>query len=376
VKLLLNEIRQLSKFSCAGLLMSQRSMLLLGTIGLAALSPNCCAFNDAKFERVEVIVGGILPDEGGTWNSEDSPLLRPFGIDFNNSGQMYIVELEGGRVFQLTGTVQPVKLSGDGSKSYRRDWGPLVDATYNGMHNCAVTSNGDIFIADSWNHCIRKVDAKTAIVSTFAGTGKGGFSGDGGPAVDAAFDFIMCITLNHSGELLHVADLKNRRIREIDLKSGLVTTIAGNGKRGVPVDGSKATEAPLEDPRAVASDSRGNVYILERNGNALRVVRTDGTIHTVAGDGTRGFKDGDALQSQFGSPKHICVDDKDNVFIADDENKAIRKYDPVSGKVTTVLGRGFGEKKLQLLHPHGVCWQKDWLYVLDTSHNRILRLKP
>ena len=328
------------------------------------------------FASVDIVVGGVLKEEGGDWDPSSGILLRPFGIDFNQQGQMFIVELEGGRVHRVDASGQLTTISGDGSKSYTGDGGPLANATYNGMHNCAVTPNGDLYIADSWNHCIRKVDAKTGVVSTIAGTGKPGFSGDGGSATEAAFDFIMCITLNHTGDVLHVADLKNRRIRAINLKTGTVSTVAGNGKKGVPANGSRATESPLVDPRAVAADSKGNVYILERGGNALRVVKTDATIHTVAGDGRRGFKDGAALQAQFGSPKHICVDSSDNVYIADDENKAIRKFDPVEAKVSTVLGRGHGEQKLQLLHPHGVCRENGMLYVVDTSHNRILRMKP
>ena len=334
------------------------------------------AAHASEFAGVEVVIGGILKAEGGDWDPEASPLRRPFGIDFNRDGQMFIVELEGGRIHRLDLSGTLLHVSGDGSKSYKGDGGPLATATYNGMHNCAVTPNGDLYIADSWNHCVRRIDAKTEIVTTIAGTGKSGFSGVGGPAKDATFNFTMCITLNHDSDVLHVADLNNLRIRAINLSTGIVSTIAGNGKKGVPQDGAKATDAPLVDPRAVAADSAGNVYILERSGNALRVVQPDGRIYTVAGSGTQGFRDGAALEAEFGSPKHVCVDDQDNVYIADDANSAIRKFDPRTKTVTTILGRGFGEEKLQLSQPHGVCWEKDWLYVLDTSHNRILRLKP
>lgn len=350
--------------------------LLLSFLLLVSTSAAIHAEEAAGFRNVDIVIGGMLKKEGGRWDPQDSPLKRPFGIDFNRNGEMFIVELEGGRVHQLSPSGQLSKISGDGSKSYLGDGGPASEATFNGMHNCAVTPNGDIYIADSWNHCIRRIDAKTGVISTVAGTGTAGFSGDGGPADKATFDFIMCITLNPTADVLHIADLKNRRIRAVSLSGGLVETIAGNGKKGVPADGVTAVDAPLADPRAVAADSHGNVYILERGGNALRVVRPDGTIHTVAGTGKRGFKDGAALTAQFGSPKHICVDSSDNVFIADDANKAIRKYDPVTKQVTTVLGRGHGEKKLSLLQPHGVCWENGSLYVLDTSHNRLLKMTP
>jgi streptogramin lyase len=160
----------------------------------------------------------------------------------------------------------------------------------------------------------------------------------------------------------------------MDLESGQVRTVAGNGTKGAPADGEAADKSPLVDPRAVASDSQGNQYILERGGHALRVVRPDGTIHTVAGTGEKGFRDGEGLQAQFGSPKHICCDPDDKVYIADDLNGAVRQYDPETGQVSTILGRGFGDARITLEHPHGVRWHSGSLYVVDTGHNRILRV--
>ena len=327
-------------------------------------------------ERVEFVVGALREGEGGSWDPQSSPLKRPFGIDFNRNGVGFIVELEGGRIFELGATGQLRNISGDGSRSYRGDGQPAATATYNGMHNCAITPNGDIYIADTWNHCVRRIDARTGLVSTWAGNGNAAFSGDGGEAKNASFDYVMCITLNADSSLLHIADLKNRRIRVVDVKTGFVSTIAGNGQRGVPRDGEPAAAAPLTDPRAVAADSKGQVYILERGGHALRVVRNDGTIETVAGTGKRGYQDGPALQAMFAAPKHICVDNDDNVYIADDLNGAIRRFDPARGTVTTVLGRGAGDKRIRLLNPHGVCIHGKWLYVMDTSHNRVLRMQP
>lgn len=331
--------------------------------------------DELKFDNVEIVVGDFLTGEGGGWSPESSPLKRPFGVDFNKLGQMFIVELEGGRIHRLDKTGELLWVSGDEKKGYSGDGDTLGSAVYNGMHNCAVTPNGDLYIADSWNHCVRRVDGKTGVVTTVAGTGKPGFSGDGSDATKAEFNFIMCITLNHTNDVLHIADLKNLRVRALDLESGIVTTIAGNGEKGTPKDGAKATEAPLADPRAVVADSKNNVYILERSGHALRVIRPDGTIQTVAGTGEKGFKDGAATATRFGSPKHVCVDNGDNVYIADDQNKAIRKFDASTGKVSTILGAGYGEEKLTLSHPHGVCFEDGWLYVVDTGNNRILRTK-
>ncbi|QDT08559.1 hypothetical protein [Planctomycetes bacterium K23_9] len=325
---------------------------------------------------VEFIVGGYRAPEGGQWEPAESPLDSPFGIDFDSRGNLFVVELGGGRVHKRSTDGFLSLLGGDGSKSYRGDGGPLLQATFNGMHNCAVAPNGDLYIADSWNHCIRRVEHHSRTITTFAGTGEAGFSGDGGPARQATFDFIMCITLNHDATKLHVADLKNRRIREIDLQTNKIITVAGNGDKGIPTDGHDATTSPLVDPRAVAADSKGRIYVLERNGQALRVVHADGSIYTVAGTGKRGYKDGDAMDATFGSPKHICIDDQDNVYVADDQNRAIRRYDPKNKTVSTVLGNGHGDAKIQLSHPHGVTWENKSLYVVDTGNNRILEITP
>ncbi len=226
------------------------------------------------------------------------------------------------------------------------------------MHNVAVTPSGDIYIADSWNHCIRKINSKTHIISTIAGTGNPGFSGDGGIATQATFNYVMCITLNNTNDKLFVADLKNRRIRTVDLRKGLVKTIAGNGNQGIPEDGSLALQSPLVDPRAVAVDSENRIYILERSGHALRIVDKTGKIYTVAGTGEKGFKDGPALEAQFNSPKHLCIDNNDNVIIADDQNQVIRRFNPETKIVTTILGQGIGNPSIQLKQPHGVCIEK------------------
>ncbi|MCP4171125.1 MAG: hypothetical protein GY758_10180 [Fuerstiella sp.] len=324
-------------------------------------------------QRSSVVIGESLADV-----DEPKPgrLDMPFGVDFDKQGNMYIVELTGGRVHKLDAAGQFTTIAGDGSEGYTGDGGPAKDATFNGMHNVAVTPAGDLYIADSWNHCIRRIDGETGIISTIAGTGKPGFSGDNGPAVEATFNFLMCVSLNSDDDKLYVADLKNLRIRMVDLRTGNVSTVAGNGEKGVPADGSKAAESPLIDPRAVAVDSKDNIYILERGGHALRVVTPDGRIRTVAGTGKAGGADGAALTAELNSPKHVAIDADDNVIIADDQNKRVRLYDPNNGSVTSILGSGVKKPRRGLLRPHGVCVHEDGsIYVVDTGHHRVLRLQ-
>jgi streptogramin lyase len=324
--------------------------------------------------KVTVVVGHLLPSEGGPAQTPSSPLDSPFGIDFDPGGNMTIIELAGGRVHRLAPGGRLTQIAGDGSAGYGGDGGPAARATFNGMHNLAVRPSGDVFIADAWNHCIRKIDAASGVITTFAGTGTAGFSGDGGPAKEATFNFLMCVTLSPDNRRLHLADLKNLRVRVIDLETGRVDTVAGNGVQGVPPDGAVANNSPLVDPRAVAADAQGTVYILERSGHALRAVGPDGAIRTVAGTGERGYRDGPALEAQLNSPKHVCVDPAGNVYIADEGNQAIRKYDPQNRTLTTVVGRGRGNPAVELNRPHGVCFEKGTLYIVDSGNNRILRL--
>jgi sugar lactone lactonase YvrE len=328
----------------------------------------------AAAPKVSVVVGSLLPEEGGPRRTATSPLTSPFGVDFNRQGDMYIVELEGGRVHERSSDGTFRTISGNGQAGYGGDGGPAQAAVFNGMHNVAVTPEGDVFISDSWNHCIRRIDKSSGLISTIAGTGEPGFAGDGGPAASARFNYLMCVTLNQAGDKLFIADLRNRRIRLIDLPTEVVTTVAGNGEQGVPHDGDSAARSPLVDPRAVAVDSTDRIYVLERSGHALRVIQPNGRIFTVAGTGKPGALDGKALEAQLNSPKHLCVDDADNVFIADDQNQAIRKYDPRAETLTTVLGRGIGQPAIQLSRPHGVCFEQGKLYVVDTGHDRVLRV--
>lgn len=339
-------------------------------VGLSSIDLAVAAAPQA--ESVEVVIGSRTAGEGGPPSSPPSPLKAPFGIDFDSAGTMFIVELEGGRVWERSKAGDLKVIAGDGSKSFAGDGGPAANARFNGMHNVAISRTGRMYIADTWNNCVREIDLGSRRIRTLAGSPQAGFAD--GVGAESKFNFTMCVTLNHDETQLHIADINNRRIRVLDLADNSVRTIAGNGQKGVPQEGASAVNSPLVDPRAVAADSKGRVYILERGGHALRRLDPDGTIHHVAGTGEAGHSDGLATTAKLNGPKHLCVDDQDRVFIADDENAAIRCYDPKSGEVTTILGRGFGDPKLQLKHPHGVCYEKGDLYFIDTGNDRIFRV--
>ena len=307
---------------------------------------------------------------------DSSQLNNPFGVDFDQKGNAYVAEYGGGRIHLLQTDGKLVLFSGNGEKGFAGDGMVARNAVYNGMHNLARAPNGDIYISDTRNNLIRKIDGNTNLVSTIAGIpGRKGFAGNGGPAKKALLADPISISLSPDGNVLLVADIHNRRIHDIDLKAGTIETLAGNGQKGKPREGGQATEQPLADPRASAMDAKGNLYVLERGGNALRIVRPDGRIFTLAGTGKKGHKDGPAKKATFSGPKHLCLDGQDKVIIADDNNHLIRLYDPKTKTVSTILG-GNSEPKTKLNRPHGVAIAPDGaLWICDSWNNRVLILR-
>jgi sugar lactone lactonase YvrE len=353
-------------------------------VRLLTLATALAWLGSARADNVVLVAGG--GDRGSGSPAQFAKLNGPFGVDIDRSGNLYIVEMTGGRVHKVDERGGLTTVAGTGEKGTRGDGGPAVKAEFNGPHSLAVGPDGSVFLADTWNNRVRRFDPKTGIVTNFAGTGDKGFSGDGGPAEKARFGGVYCIALDPRGERMYLADLDNRRIRMIDLKTNIVTTVAGNGEKGVPKDGAEAVKAPLVDPRAVAADAKGNVYVLERGGNALRVVDADGKIRTVVGTGEKGATGdgGDARKATMNGPKHLCIDRDGNVIIADTENHLIRKYLPAEGKIVRVAGtgkRGAGglggpPDKVELSQPHGVyVHPSGLLYIADSSNNRVLRVE-
>ena len=354
-----------------------RSSLLIFGVMLVlddALPDEVMAAMIGDYEVTVIAGGGEGPDGSLALKAR---LVVPFGVALDQAGILYIAEFDGGRIRRVDTTGVLTTIAGDGSKNYTGDGGPASNATFNGLHMHVVTPVGDIYVADTHNHCVRKIDHTTGKISTIAGTGTAGFAGDGGLATKATFDGIYSIAISPSLDKLYLADLENNRIRMVDLKTGLVETVAGNGKQGVPDDEGMARDMPLVDPRAVTADRHGNVYVLERSGHALRVVTPDGRIRTLVGTGTKGADDGPGRQSSLNGPKHLCIDLQDNVVIADAENRLIRKYNVKTDQVTTLLNAGPGKsvtgRTIPLGRPHGVLVHADGtLYIADSYHHRIL----
>jgi DNA-binding beta-propeller fold protein YncE len=351
---------------------------------LVVLAVLLTAATVAHADRVVLVAGGGTSGDGSP--AVESQLHAPFGVDTDRAGDLYIIEMLGNRLRKIDPAGLLSTLAGNGAKGEAGDGGPAAKALLNGPHSLAVSPDGDLYVADTWNARLRKIDARSGVITTVAGGGIKGYGGDAGPSGEARFGDLYCVAFDPKGERLYLADLDNRRIRVIDRKSGIVSTIAGNGRRGVPTDGADARTAPLLDPRAVAADAAGNVYILERSGNALRVVDRTGRIRTVAGTGRKGFSGdgGSALRAELNGPKHLCIDRDGSVLIADTENHVIRRYSPDTGKIERVAGtgtKGTGgvggpPEQVQLNQPHGVFVHPSGaLYIADSSNNRVLKIE-
>lgn len=327
-----------------------------------------------RADKLVLIAGG---------GNEDK-LIQPFGIDFDKAGSFYLAELLGERILKVGPKGAFTVVAGTGMKGNTGDGGAARLATFNGMHSLAVTPDGAIYAADTWNNRVRKIDPQTGKILAFAGTGKKASSGDGGPAAQAELGGIYCVAFNHDFGKLYLTDLDNRKIHFVDMKTGKIHLVAGNGKKGAPKDGADARTAPLVDPRAACVDRKGNVYILERGGHALRVVDPAGRIRTVAGTGKPGNSGdgGDARQATLNGPKHLCVDLDDNVILADTANHVIRKFTPRDGNIVRLAGTGkkgdshtggdplgvsFNEPHGVFVHPSGT------LYIVDSMNHRVFR---
>ena len=357
-----------------------RTRPLLALTALLSLSVSAFA------AKIELVAGGGTRESGAP--AKECVLREPFGAEYLPDGTLAIIEMvSGNRLLRVDKAGVMKVIGGTGVKGFSGDGGDVRKAQINGVHNIAVTPAGDIFLSDAWNFRVRKINASTGVITTFAGTGKKGFSGDGGPADRAEFGTVIQVALDPAAKHLYVADIDNKRIRRIALETGIVETVAGNGQAGKPADGAVANDAPLSDPRAVVAAADGSFYILERGGNALRFVDAAGKIKTVAGNGKPGLSGdgGPALDATMNGPKHLCLDRDGSVIIADAENQVVRRYDPKTGKITRVAGTGkkgtagLGGDPLacELARPHGVTIAPDGtLYITDSYNNRVLRIVP
>jgi len=272
-------------------------------------------------------------------------------------------------------------IAGTGTSGYSGDGGAATSAQLSLPYGVAADSSGNVYIADNSSSVIRKVDTSGKI-STIAGTGAAGYSGDGGAATSAQLAYPYKVAVDGSGNI-YISDTNNCRVRKIDT-SGKISTIAGTGVRGYSGDGGAATSAQISYPRGLAVDSSGNIYIVDGGNNVIRKVDASGKIGTIAGTGTKGYSGdgGAATSAQLNNICELAVDSSGNVYIADTYNHRIRKID-TSGKINTIAGTGVigysgdggAATSAKINYPYGVAVDSSGsVYIADGGNFRVRKI--
>ncbi len=312
---------------------------------------------------------------------------NPFGVTRGPDGALWYCEYTGQKIRKVTPDGIIHTIAGTGAVGYSGDGGPALEATFNLPHEIRFDAQGNLYIVDMKNHAVRKVDLKTGVISTFAGTGKPGYSGDGGPAAQAQFTQPHSIQFGPEGDL-YICDIGNNVIRKVDMKTGLISTFAGTGKAGDTPDGSPIAGTPLKGPRSLDFDKDGNLWLCTRAGN--QVFKFDlkaGKIHHIAGSGKNGFtgNGGPAKQATLSGPKGIALDAEGNVWLADTESHSVRMIDAKTGNLELIAGtgkKGDGKDgdplKCEMARLHGIFVDADGaVYIGDSEAHkvRVLRKK-
>lgn len=303
-------------------------------------------------------------------------------------GSIYVGDGASHRIVKVLPDEAITTLAGNGERGYSGDGGPATEASLNHPQGVAVGEDGSVYIADTHNHRVRRVDP-AGIITTVAGNGKKGYSGDGGPATEARLDWPARVAVGPDGSL-YIAGSHDRRIRQVD-PAGVITTVAGNGERGYSGDGGPAIEAKFDDCGAMAVGADGSLYIADDWKAVVRKVDPAGIITTVAGSGTGGYSgdDGRATQAELCGPTGLAKAPDGSLYIGDTQNQRVRKVDP-AGIITTVAGNGWpgglalgrfsGDGGLatqaSLSRPMAVALGPDGsLYIADSENHRIRKVR-
>jgi uncharacterized repeat protein (TIGR01451 family) len=328
------------------------------------------------YPLISTLAGGVMPSTPAPGASVSIPVS--YGVAVDSAGNTYFPSPNLNAVFKADPTGVVTRIAGTGVAGYSGDGGSALSAQLNGPNGVAVDSLGNVYIADTNNWRVRKVDG-SGNISTVAGNGSCCEpTGDDGSANGAGIGLAYGLAVDSSGNL-YISDISNSIVREV--AAGIITTVAGNGSSGYSGDGGPATSAKLYEPYGIAVDASGNLYIADRFNYRVRMVSTSGVIKTVAGNGSCCYAgDGGAATSALlGAPSGVAVDASGDLYIADTSNNRIRKVNP-AGIITTVAGNGAygfsGEggaaTAARLEAPEGVAVDASGnLYIADSSNARI-----
>ena len=307
-----------------------------GVIYVAELGSNRIRKIDTSGNITTAIGDGTqgFAGDGGAPNKVEMSL--PTSVQVDSSGNLYFTDSLNNRIRKLSGG-NVNTYAGNGMVSRSGDGGAATSAQLNTPLGVAVDAAGNLYVSDTLNNLVRRVDAK-GVITTFAGTGTPGFGGDGGAPASAQLNNPQGLAVDSAGNL-YIADTQNHRVRKVS--GGTISTVAGSGTSGFAGDGGAATSAQLNAPFGVALDAAGNLYIAEFSNNRVRKVATNGNISTLAGNGVSGYSGdgGAATSAQLNGPQSVAVDGSGNVYVADTANNRVRKIGS-TGVITTVAGNG------------------------------------
>ena len=347
-----------------------------------------CVMTIANGGEVTTVAGNGSDGYSGDGTAATvAAIAQPFGISTGPDHGLYICEVGSHVIRRVDSTTKVITtVAGNGRQGFSGNGGPATQAQLNEPYEVRFDKDGNMFFVEMQNHVVRRVDAKTGIIELIAGSGRQGFSGDGGVATSAKLSRPHSIALDNSGHL-YICDIGNHRIRKVDLSSGIISTFAGTGQKNPTPDGAPIPGTPLNGPRALDFDGDHGLILALREGNAIyRLDLKAGTLHHLAGTGKSGYSGdgGPAKSAALSGPKGVALAANGDIYFADTESHTIRVIRAASGIVETVVGNGKkGDgpdgipSNCQLDRPHGVFVNAAGrVFIGDSNNHRVRMLVP
>jgi streptogramin lyase len=286
---------------------------------------------------------GVAGTTGNGGPAVAAQVNDPYGVVRGPDGAIWFCEHAGHCIRRVAPDGTIATIAGAGTAGFSGDGGPASNAQFNLPHEIRFDREGNLFVADTGNNAVRRIDARTGVVTTIAGgPQRRGYAGDGGPAVAAQLRGPHSIQFGRDGSL-YVCDVGNHVVRRIDFATGIITTIAGTGRPGPTPDGAAIAGTPLNNPRSLDVDTQGDLWLVTREGNQVfRLDLAAGMIHLVAGTGAPGFtgNGGPAREATLSGPKGIALDAAGNAWLADTESHTLRMVDARTGRLELMAGTG------------------------------------